>query len=122
MRGIAHRTHAFIASEPRRDAVGRMAALAVGLIGANAVTRADAVKSVAAGFRDDELAAAWEDGGIDWKIHEFRAAPFTHCFTAVRRQQPWRDQLMGDIADALVIGAGPAGCASAILLAQAGGT
>jgi flavin-dependent dehydrogenase len=27
---------------------------------------------------------------------------------------------MGDIADALVIGAGPAGCASAILLAQAG--
>jgi hypothetical protein len=85
MRGIAQRTHAFVASEPRRDAVGRMAALAVGLIGANAVTRGDAAKSVAAGFRDHELAAAWEDAGIDWKIQEFRAAPFTHCFTAVRR-------------------------------------
>ncbi len=85
MRGIARRTHAFVANEPRRDAIGRIGALAVGLTGANAVTRGDAVKSVAAGFRDDELAAAWEDAGVDWKIEEFRAAPFTHCFTAVRR-------------------------------------
>jgi len=85
MGGIARRTQAFIASEPRRDAVSRIAALTVGLIGANAVTRGDAVKSVAAGFRDKELTAVWEDAGIDWRIEEFRAAPFTHCFTAVRR-------------------------------------
>ncbi len=85
MRGIARRTHAFIASEPRRDILGRIAALAVGLTGANAVTRADAVKSVAAGFRGNELAAAWGRGDLDWRIGEFRAAPFTHCFTAVRR-------------------------------------
>ena len=85
MRGIAQRTNAFIASEPRRDAISRLGALCVGLIGANAVTRGDAVKSVAAGFRDDELGAAWGDPGTDWRIEEFRAPPFTHCFTAVRR-------------------------------------
>jgi hypothetical protein len=87
MRGIAQRTNAFIAGEPRRDAIGRIAALAVGLTGANAVTRGDAVKSVAAGFRGNELAAAWEDAGADWRVEEFRAAPFTHCFTAVRRSR-----------------------------------
>jgi hypothetical protein len=85
MRGIAQRTNAFIAAEPRRDAIGRAGAHCVGLIGANAVTRGDAVKSVAAGFRDEELGAAWGDPGADWRIEEFRAPPFTHCFTAVRR-------------------------------------
>jgi hypothetical protein len=87
MRGIARRANAFIASEPRRDAFGRVAALSVGLIGANAVTRGDAVKSVAAGFRDEELGAAWEGAAADWKVEEFRAAPFTHCFSAVRRHR-----------------------------------
>jgi hypothetical protein len=85
MRGIARRTNAFIASEPRRDALARLAAHSVALIGANAVTRGDAVKSVAAGFRDRELGAAWEGAGGDWRVEEFRAAPFTHCFTAARR-------------------------------------
>jgi hypothetical protein len=85
MRGIAQRTNAFIASEPRRDAISRLGALCVGLIGANSVTRGDAVKSVAAGFRDEELGAAWGEPGTDWRIEEFRAPPFTHCFTAIRR-------------------------------------
>jgi hypothetical protein len=85
MRGIARRTNAFIASEPRRDALARIAALSVALIGANAVTRGDAVKSVDAGFRDRELGAAWQGADGHWKVEEFRAAPFTHCFTAVRR-------------------------------------
>jgi hypothetical protein len=88
MRGIAQRTNAFVAAEPRRDAIGRLGARSVALIGANAVTRGDAVKSVAAGFRDHELTAAWGDAGPDWEIEEFRAAPFTHCFTAVRRNHP----------------------------------
>jgi hypothetical protein len=85
LRGIANRANAFIASEPRRDALGRIAALSVGLIGANAVTRGDAVKSVAAGFRNQELSAVWEGAGTDWRVDEFRAPPFTHCFAAVRR-------------------------------------
>jgi hypothetical protein len=86
LRGIANRANAFIASEPRRDALGRIAALSVGLIGANAVTRGDAVKSVAAGFRNQELSAVWEGAGTDWRVDEFRAPPFTHCFAAVRRR------------------------------------
>jgi hypothetical protein len=85
MQGIAHRANAFVASEPRRDPLSRLAALGVGLIGANAVTRGDAVKSVAAGFRGKELGAAWGEAGADWMVEEFRAFPFTHCFAAVRR-------------------------------------
>ena len=85
MQGIAHRANAFVATEPRRDSLSRLAALGVGLIGANAVTRGDAAKSVAAGFRGQELGAAWGEAGADWMVEEFRAFPFTHCFTAVRR-------------------------------------
>jgi hypothetical protein len=85
MRGIAHRANAFVASEPRRGTLARLAARGVGLIGANAVTRGDAVKSVAAGFRGKELEAAWGDAGDDWRVEEFGSPPFTHCFTAVRR-------------------------------------
>ncbi|HEY3850957.1 MAG TPA: class I SAM-dependent methyltransferase [Steroidobacteraceae bacterium] len=85
MKGIARRADAFVASEPRRDALGRMAALGVGLIGANAVTRGDAMKSVAAGFRGNELGAAWGHSEADWRVDEFGALPFSHCFAAVRR-------------------------------------
>jgi len=86
-RAIAHRADAFIACEPRRDLPSRAAARCVGLIGANAVTRGDAVKSVAAGFRGRELETAWGGGHPDWMIDEFRAPPFSHCFTAVRRRR-----------------------------------
>lgn len=85
MKGIARRADAFVASEPRRDALGRMAALSVGLIGANAVTRGDAMKSVAAGFLGNELGAAWGHSDADWRVEEFGALPFSHCFAAVRR-------------------------------------
>jgi hypothetical protein len=85
MQAIAQRANAFIACEPQRDLLGRIAARSVGLIGANAVTRADAVKSVAAGFRGKELGAVWGDAGADWIVDEFRNRPFTHCFMAVRR-------------------------------------
>jgi hypothetical protein len=85
MKGISRRADAFVASEPRRDALGRMAALGLGLIGANAVTRGDAMKSVAAGFRGSELGAAWGHSDADWRVEEFRALPFTHCFAAARR-------------------------------------
>lgn len=81
----AARCNAFVACEPRRDAMARVGSRLVGLIGGNAVTREDAVKSVAAGFSARELTAAWpSDGGSGWVVDEFRALPFTHCFTAVR--------------------------------------
>ena len=87
----AARTDAFVGCEPRRDAVSRLGSLAVGLIGANAITREDAVTSVAAGFRGQELTAIWDLTAGDWIVDEFRSLPFTHCFTAVRAHRVARD-------------------------------
>lgn len=82
--GAGMRTNAFIGCEPRRNALSHIASVGVGLIGANEVTREDAVKSVAAGFLGAELTAAWKHAAGDWIVNEFRSFPFTHCFTAVR--------------------------------------
>jgi GNAT superfamily N-acetyltransferase len=81
---LARRTDAFVACEPRRDGLARLASRLVGLLGANAVTRADAVKSVAAGFTGRELSSGWPDGCADWRLDEGYAWPFTHCFVATR--------------------------------------
>lgn len=83
LRGVAARTDAFVACEPRRARLALAASRLVGLIGANAVTRSDAVASVRAGFRGGELRAAWPAGG-DWRFHESAAGLFTHCFVARR--------------------------------------
>jgi len=82
--GAGARTDAFIGCEPRRDGLSRLASAGIGLIGANEVTREDAVKSVAAGFRGTELTAAWSQVPGEWITHEYRSPPFTHCFSAVR--------------------------------------
>lgn len=83
--GSALRSDAFIACEPRRDRFGGLGSRLIGLLGANAVTREDAVKSVAAGFRGEELSRIWAAAPGRWKVAEYRALPFTHCFTAVRK-------------------------------------
>ena len=57
----------------------------VGVLGANAITRHDAVASVQAGFADRELSALWPHAQADWRCHEYVAPPFTHVFSAVRR-------------------------------------
>jgi SAM-dependent methyltransferase len=82
--GVAARSEAFIASEPRRDRLADLGSHLVGLLGTNAVTRADAIKSVAAGFTRDEISTAWPKGEDNWWIQEFRALPFSHCFLAAR--------------------------------------
>jgi hypothetical protein len=56
----------------------------VGLLGTSAITRGDAVKSVAAGFAGRELSDAWPKGASGWQMREFRAPPFSHCFLAAR--------------------------------------
>jgi hypothetical protein len=84
MPAIADRSNAFIACEPRRDGLSRLGSRLVCLLGANEVTREDAVKSVAAGFTGRELTAAWPQVNDDWVVEEFPALPFTHCFTAIR--------------------------------------
>ncbi|HVC01442.1 MAG TPA: class I SAM-dependent methyltransferase [Steroidobacteraceae bacterium] len=80
----AARTDAFVCGEPRRDLLGRVASACIGVIGANRITREDAVTSVAAGFRGRELSTLWARVAGDWSVGEFRALPFMHCFTAVR--------------------------------------
>lgn len=74
----------FFACEPRRAWLALAGSHLVGAIGANAVTREDAVLSVHAGFRASEITARWPRGEADWQCREFAAGPFSHCFSARR--------------------------------------
>ncbi len=85
--GIATRTDRFHAVEPRRDRVSLLGSRLVALLGANAVTREDAVLSVRAGFTGHELSARWP-GASDWRLRETRAGPFGHGFHARREGGP----------------------------------
>ena len=107
--GCARRADALVACEPRRSRFALAASHLVVFLGANAVTRRDAVLSVRAGFVADELGRAWLDartrhpersegstpdtrrdpsralrmtGG--WQLDEYEDGPFTHCFCARR--------------------------------------
>jgi len=86
LEGIARRCDAFIASEPRRDLLAGVGSRLVGLLGTSEITRGDAVKSVAAGFAGRELSDAWPKGSGGWRMREFRAPPFSHCFLAARHE------------------------------------
>ena len=80
----AARTDRFFACEPRRSGLALAGSHLVGFIGANAVTREDAVLSVHAGFRDHEIAAQWPQAGGPWRWQERAAGLFSHCFSARR--------------------------------------
>ena len=81
---IAARCDRFFACEPRRSRFTLAASHAVVALGANAVTREDAVLSVHAGFDAFELTAAWPASATDWQLDEYAAAPFSHCLRAQR--------------------------------------
>lgn len=81
---IAARTQRFFACEPRRAWLPLVGSHLVGAIGANAVTRGDAVLSVHAGFRGNELSSFWPPGDT-WLLREYSAGLFSHCFIAERR-------------------------------------
>ena len=76
---VAQRADRFIAIEPRRSRLALWASRAAGLIGANAVTRSNAVLSVQAGFTAQELQAAWPVHGRAWQLHEAPAGLFNHA-------------------------------------------
>lgn len=84
-KAISVRSDMFIACEPRRAQLPLLSSHMVGLLGANAVTRTDAVSSVKAGFRDQELSALWPSNVASWEITEQRAGMFSHLFVARRR-------------------------------------
>ena len=81
---VAERGDRFHACEPGRSWLALAGSHLVGAIGANAVTRADAVLSVRAGFRHDEISARWPRAGVDWQLRESAAGLFSHCFSAHR--------------------------------------
>ena len=85
---IAARTRIFCACEPRRERLPLVGSRLVGCLGANAVTRADAVLSVHAGFRGRELSVLWPQADGRWTLTEYSAGLFSHCFVAVRERDP----------------------------------
>ena len=86
--GIAARARAFVCCEPRRGWLPLAGSHLLGLIGCNEITRHDAVLSVHAGFRGDELSAAWRravpKSAGEWRLRETAAGAFSHVFTATR--------------------------------------
>lgn len=81
---IAARSTLFFACEPRRERLAVLGSHLVGAIGANSVTREDAVLSVHAGFRGKELSALWPGPAAAWQVQEYSAGFFSHCFRAER--------------------------------------
>ena len=85
--GCGRHADALAACEPRRSRFALAASHGVAFIGANAVTRRDAVLSVRAGFAGDELTRVWAGAGDagDWQLAEYDDGLFTHCFCASRK-------------------------------------
>ena len=85
---VATRALRFFACEPRRAWLALAGSHLVGALGANAVTRADAVLSVHAGFRAQDIGARWPGKGLPgdgtWQCQEYAAGLFSHCFSAQR--------------------------------------
>jgi hypothetical protein len=82
LRSVADRCDRFLACEPRRTWLSLTGSHLIGALGTNAVTREDAVISVHAGFRGQELTALWPDVGDKWEVQEYAAGLFSHCFRA----------------------------------------
>ena len=78
------RTERFFACEPRRARLALVGSHLIGVIGANSVTREDAVLSVHAGFQGKELSALWPGEPGQWDVKEYSAGLFSHCFCAER--------------------------------------
>jgi hypothetical protein len=84
LNAIAGSSNRFFACEPRRSYFALTGSHLIGALGANAVTREDAVLSVHAGFWDSEITKLWQHAGRRWKVSEYSAGLFSHCFSAHR--------------------------------------
>jgi hypothetical protein len=85
LRAIAASTDELVACEPRRGWRALAGSHLIGVLGANAVTRTDAVLSVHAGFRARELTALWP-AAPGWNLQEAASGALSHCFRATRRR------------------------------------
>jgi len=77
----SERARLVAACEPRRSQLALLGCRLMWFIGANDVTRHDAVVSVRAGFTGRELSALWP---ATWTLDERSAPPFSHLFVAKR--------------------------------------
>jgi len=87
----ARQAKGFVACEPRRSAFALLGARMVFALGANDVTRHDAVASVRAGFAGHELSDLWPHGA-NWQLGERGVFPFTHLFHATASTSEVADQ------------------------------
>jgi len=78
---VASRAAGVVTCEPRRSAFAVLGARLVFMLGANGVSRHDALASVRAGFAGQELSALWPKGP-QWESEERGVFPFTHQFGA----------------------------------------
>ncbi|HXS22472.1 MAG TPA: hypothetical protein VN735_14665 [Steroidobacteraceae bacterium] len=85
---VADRCNAFIACEPRRSVPALTGSLLLPALGVSADTRHDAVVSVRAGFRGNELSRIWPTRRTGWRLTERPAGLFSHLFVAVRGEPP----------------------------------
>lgn len=83
LEAIAASCDELLACEPRRGWRALAGSHLIGGLGANAVTRTDAVLSVHAGFRGRELTALWPKTA-GWSLQEEASGAFSHCFRATR--------------------------------------
>jgi hypothetical protein len=88
LQAVAASCDAFLACEPHRSRFALAGSRLIGALGANAVTRNDAVLSVHAGFRDTEITQFWPLSGREWQLDEYSAGLFSHCLFARRLRRP----------------------------------
>ncbi len=81
---VSTRCDLFFACEPRRARLPLLGSHLIGAIGANDVTREDAVLSVHAGFRRNEISLLWPSSAHAWQLQEYSAGLFSHCLRATR--------------------------------------
>ncbi|WP_414832626.1 methyltransferase domain-containing protein [Afifella sp. YEN Y35] len=82
---VAEIAPVFVATEPLRGKLPLVTAHMLWAIGANDVTRHDAVASVRAGFAGRELSALWP-AGFRGRLQEGRRGLFTQAFVARRSE------------------------------------
>lgn len=81
---VADRCDAFVACEPRRSAFALIGSRLLYALNVSADTRHDAIVSVRAGFRDNELSRMWPASPTRWRLMERPAGLFSHLFVAAR--------------------------------------
>jgi hypothetical protein len=81
---VAQRCDAFVACEPRRSLPALAGSRLLPALGVSRDTLHDAIVSVRAGFRGEELSRLWPPAAGGWQVQERAAGLFSHLFVAAR--------------------------------------